>query len=147
MIDFKWLNTVAAGALALSLLSTGTAKSGSLYDDLGQKPGITKVVADLVGFVADDGRIAHFFVPAFAPDLPRFEGVLVDQICYASGGPCTYTGKSMPEAHKGMNIREADFNALVEDLEKAMDKNHVPVTTQNRLLAVLAPLQDSVDEK
>jgi len=40
--------------------------------------------------------------------------MLVDQICQATGGPCTYTGRSMPDALKGMHITEADFNALVK---------------------------------
>jgi hemoglobin len=46
----------------------------------------------------------------------------VDQICRAGGGPFTYTGKSMKEAHQDMGVTTADFNAVVEDLVKALDK-------------------------
>jgi hemoglobin len=116
----------------------------TLYNQLGQKPGITKVLVDMVGFIVDDGRIAHYFAHA---DVPHLEGELVDQVCYVTGGPCTYTGKSMAAAHAGMHIKEADFNALVEDLEKSMNKNEVPIALQNRLIALLAPLFGSVTYK
>jgi len=46
-----------------------------------------------------------------------------------------------------MDIKDADFNALVEDLEKSLDKHDVPTPQQNRLLAILAPLRSSVDYK
>src|SRR6059036_62881 len=61
----------------------------SLYDRLGGKPAITAVVDDFVGRVAADNRINGKFANA---DLPRLKMMLVDQICQASGGPCTYTG-------------------------------------------------------
>ena len=49
-------------------------------------------------------------------NIPRLKLMLVDQICAASGGPCTYTGRDMASAHRGMNIIEGEFNALVGDL-------------------------------
>jgi len=141
----KRLATIAIAALvAAVIVPIRPVAADSLYDDLGQKAGITKVLVDMVGFIADDGRINHFFAHA---NIPHLEGELVDQVCYATGGPCTYTGKSMAAAHAGMDIKEADFNALVEDLQKAMYKNDVPLPTQNRLIAALAPLFDSVTYK
>ena len=128
---------LVAALVAAVLIPCRPVQAGTLYDDLGQKAGITKVLVDMVGFIADDGRINHFFAHA---DIPHLEGELVDQVCYVSGGPCTYTGKSMYAAHQGMHIKEADFNALVEDLQKSMYKNDVPVPVQNRLIAALAPL-------
>ena len=47
----------------------------------------------------------------------------------------------MREVHQGLKLSNADFNALVEDLQLAMDKNGIPSRTQNRLLALLAPMQ------
>jgi len=71
----------------------------SLYDRLGGKPAITAVVDDCIGNVAGDTRINKRFAAA---DIPRLKTMLVNQICQASGGPCTYTGASMKDAHKGM---------------------------------------------
>jgi hemoglobin len=50
----------------------------------------------------------------------------------------------MSQAHKGLHLTNADFNALVEDLQSGMDKAGVPFATQNRLLARLAPMHRDV---
>ena len=95
----------------------------SVYDRLGGQPAITAVVDDFVGNVAADNRIDGFFART---DIPRLKKNLVDQICQGTGGPCMYTGRDMRTAHKGMNITDAQFNALVEDLVKSLDKFKVP---------------------
>jgi hemoglobin len=68
----------------------------------------------------------------------------VQQICAASGGPCQYEGRSMREAHRGLNIRNADFNALVEDLVITLDKFGVGEREQRELLTVLGSLRRDV---
>ena len=113
----------------------------SLYDRLGGTPAITAVVDDFVGNVAADSRINGFFART---DIPRLKKLLVEQICAASGGPCTYTGRSMPVAHKGMNITDAQFNALVEDLQKTLNKFKVPEKEQGELLGALGPLKPQI---
>jgi hemoglobin len=113
----------------------------TLYDRLGGKPAITAVVDDFVGNVAGDARINQRFATA---DIPRLKRMLVDQVCQASGGPCTYTGASMKDAHKGMKITEAEFGALVEDLVKSLDKFKVGPQEKNDLLAALGGLKPDV---
>jgi hemoglobin len=119
----------------------GTMSQKSLYDRLGGKDAITAVVDDFVGNVAADKRINGFFAKA---NIPNLERNLVDQICQASGGPCTYTGKDMKTAHKGMGITDADFNALVEDLVKSLDKFKVPEKEKGELLTTLASLKPQI---
>jgi hemoglobin len=113
----------------------------SLYDRLGGKSAITAVVDDFVGNVAGDKRINGYFAKA---DIPRLKGNLVDQICQATGGPCVYKGKDMKTAHKGMGIADADFNALVEDLVKTLNKFNVPAKEQGELLGILGPLKPQI---
>ena len=113
----------------------------SLYDRLGGQPAITAVVDDFVGNVAADSRINGFFART---DIPRLKRLLVEQICAGTGGPCTYTGRSMQAAHKGMNITDAQFNALVEDLQKSLNKFKVPEKEQGDLLAVLGPMKPQI---
>ena len=113
----------------------------SLYDRLGGKDALTAVVDDFVGNVAADKRINGFFAKA---DIPRLKRNLVDQICQGTGGPCTYTGRDMKTAHKGMNITDAQFNALVEDLVKALDKFKVPEKEKGELLGVLGPMKPQI---
>jgi hemoglobin len=115
-----------------------TANSGggkSLYDRLGGKDAIDPLVEDFVGNVAADTRIYdQFFKNA---DIPHLKQMLKDQICHATGGPCEYKGKEMKAAHAGMNIKEADFNALVEDLQKSLVKFKVGEQEQKELLGAL----------
>ena len=77
-----------------------------------------------------------------AARLLRFN--LVDQLCEAMGGPCTYKGKTMLEAHQGMNITEAEFNGLVQALVDALNQFNVPEKEQNEILAVLGPMQSDI---
>jgi hemoglobin len=126
-----------------------SAKEKSLYDRLGGKKAISAVVDQFVGNVAADDRINKFFAQT-ASDPARmasFKKKLVDQICQASGGPCKYTGKDMKTAHQGMGITEAGFNALAEDLVKALDKFKVGETEKNQLLGALGPMKSDIVEK
>ena len=123
---------------------TETQPPATLYARLGEKPAITAVVDAFVANVAGDGRINSFFAGADDKELARFKGVLVDQICAATGGPCTYTGKSMKEAHKGMGITDAQFDALVEDLVKALDGAGVAEPDKNELLTALGGMRPDI---
>jgi len=116
----------------------------TLFDRLGGKPAITAVVDDFVGNVAADTRINKFFAHT---DIPHLKMELVDQICAGTGGPCTYTGKSMKDAHHGLGITDADFGALVEDLQKSLNKFKVADKDQGDLLAVLGPMKSDIVEK
>ena len=69
---------------------------------------------------------------------------LIDQICEGTGGPCKYKGKTMMEAHQGMNITEAEFNALVGDLVAALDQFNVPDQEKNDLLGILGPMKSDI---
>ena len=124
--------------------STETTRSASLYQRLGEKPAITAVVDDFVARVAADTRINGRFANA---NIPRLKTNLVDQICAASGGPCTYTGRDMRTAHAGMGISNADFDALVGDLVATLNKFKVPDREKNELLSVLGPMRKDIVEK
>jgi hemoglobin len=113
----------------------------SLYDRLGGQGAIVAVVDDFVGNVAADNRINKFFART---DIPRLKRLLVEQICAGTGGPCTYTGRDMKSAHAGMGITDAQFNALVEDLVKSLDKFKVPEKEKGELLGVLGPMKPSI---
>jgi hemoglobin len=124
-------------------------KSGakkSLYARLGGKKSIKAVVDEFVNNVAADTRINKFFAKTASDPkrLADFKNKLVDQICQGTGGPCKYRGKDMVTAHKGMNISEADFNALVEDLVAALNKFNVPEAEKNELLGILGPMKDQI---
>jgi hemoglobin len=131
--------------LALTLLLAACAQrppqDDSLYRELGEQAGITRIVEGMLLNVARDQRIFRHFQNI---DIVRLRDKLVEQFCAESGGPCDYTGDSMQESHKGLDLSPSDFNALVEDLQASMDDQGVPIPAQNRLLVRLAPMRGDV---
>ncbi|WNW13696.1 group 1 truncated hemoglobin [Pseudomonas sp. DTU_2021_1001937_2_SI_NGA_ILE_001] len=131
-------------ALLLAACAQQPPKDDSLYQALGQRAGIQRIVEGMLLNVAKDERIVERFRKI---DIVRLRDKLVEQFCAEAGGPCTYTGASMAESHKGQNLSPSDFNALVEDLIDAMDAENIPVPVQNRLIGRLAPMRGEVIRK
>ena len=133
--------------LSISLLAafavTAAAQQRSLYERLGGKEAITAVVDEFVGRAAADTRINKKFGMT---DVARLKAQLVDQICFATGGPCQYTGRDMKSTHLHMGVTEGEFNALVEDLVGALDKFNVPAAEKNELLGLLGPMKSDIVE-
>ncbi len=132
--------------LALSLVACAPrpAATDSLYRALGEQAGITRIVEGMLLNIARDPRIVQHFADI---DIVRLRDKLVEQLCVEAGGPCSYSGDSMEESHKGLRLTPSDFNALVENLQDAMDAEGVPVPAQNRLLARLAPMRGQVIDR
>lgn len=120
-----------------------TVDSRSLYDRLGGKSAITAVVDTFVARVAADARINKKFARS---NIPRVKAMLVEQICAQTGGPCTYSGLSMKEAHLKMGVTEGEFNALVEDLVAALNHFNVPAREKDELLAALGTMKSDIVE-
>ena len=115
----------------------------TLYERLGGLDAITAVVDSFVGRCAGDDRINSKFERT---DIPRLKKMLVDQVCEATGGPCTYSGRDMRETHDGMGVTAGEFDALVEDLVATLDEFDVPKAEQEELLGVLGPLREEIVE-
>ncbi|MDR7088725.1 MULTISPECIES: group 1 truncated hemoglobin [Cellvibrio] len=113
----------------------------SLYDALGQYEGITKITHQLILVIAKDERVKHRYKGA---NMSKFKKGMSDYVCAAVGGPCEYKGDNMQLVHAGHNYTNTEFNAIVDDLILAMEQCGIPVTTQNRLLAKLAPTYKDV---
>lgn len=130
--------------LTLAACAQQPPQDDSLYRELGEQAGITRIVEGMLLNIAADPRIVRHFENI---DIERLRDKLVEQICVEAGGPCTYTGDSMEESHKGQNLTPSDFNALVENLQEAMSAQNVPMPAQNRLLARLAPMRAQVIDR
>jgi hemoglobin len=137
----KAADTTPAVDTSAPVAAAAPAAERSLYDRLGGKDAITVVIDDFVANVAADKRINARFAKT---NIPHLKQMLVDQVCQATGGPCTYAGKSMKEAHKGMKITEAEFNALVEDLTQSLDKHNVGATEKTELLTALGGMKGDI---
>ncbi len=128
-------------SLLLAFVFPAFAGDLSAFEDFGGKEGLTKVVDDTMINLLADNRTQPFFEKA---DQKHIKEKLVEQFCAELGGPCTYTGQNMKRAHKGHDITAGNFYALVESLQKAMDKNKIPQRAQNKLLGKLAPMHKDI---
>jgi hemoglobin len=135
--------TVAIAASWTLSTAPSFAAERSLYERLGGQGAIQAVVTKFIGNVGADKRINGYFANA---DLKRLNKLLVEQVCAASGGPCTYSGRDMKTTHKGMKVTTAAFNALVEDLVSALDTFNVPEKEKGELLSVLGPMKSDIVE-
>ena len=142
----RWRGLIG-GVTAAALLVAGCAggmmgeKKTPLYERLGGRPAIQAVVDDFIGNVAADARINTRFAGA---NIGKLKSNLVDQICEAAGGPCKYTGQNMKSAHAGMKITDAEFDALVEDLGKSLDKLKVAEAEKNELVTALGGMRKDI---
>jgi hemoglobin len=126
--------------------AAANAAPRSLYDRLGGTTAIASVVDGFVANVAADTRINKHFgrVASDTTAMRQFKQKLVDQICQGTGGPCTYTGLDMKTAHQGMGLTNADFDALVDDLVKALDAAGVQQKEKDELLGILGPMRTDI---
>lgn len=111
--------------------------AGILQQDFGGKEGLAAIVETFMANMMLDPRTQPFFANV---DRERVKRELTEQFCVILGGDCVYSGRDMRTTHTGLKIDRNNFNALVEDLQRAMDTHKVPFRSQNKLLAVLAPM-------
>ncbi len=134
--------------IILSLLLAFAAGSAhadtATFRAFGGVEGLTRVVDDFMVELLADARTREFFESV---DQDIVKQLLVEQFCAQLGGGCVYSGRSMEESHRGLAITTAHFNALVEALQIAMNRNEVPFRAQNRLLSKLAPMHRDIIEE
>lgn len=153
------IRSVLALALSLGIVATAAAQSPAsqdptapnpapvhaelkgVFEDFGGEAGLTALMDDFMAVMLADPRMRPFFENT---DQVRVKRQLVEQFCAILGGGCTYTGRDMRSSHAGLSVDRADFNALVEDLQIAMNRKGVPFRSQNKLLAILAPMHREV---
>jgi hemoglobin len=115
-----------------------------VYKQFGEEAGLVALMDLFMTKLVADPRTKRFFENS---DQASVKKHLVEQFCVILGGPCTYTGRDMRTAHKDFDIDRMQFNALVEDLQKAMSERRIPFHAQNKLLAKLAPLHRDIEHR
>ena len=137
------LMTMALGGCATMSETSAPAKP-SLYKRLGGRDGIATVVDAFVANVIADNRVNGRFKTLQPAAVFKFKSSLSDQICEATGGPCSYLGREMKAIHAGMKITDAEWTATVENLVKALDQRKVGAQEKQELLATLGPMKASI---
>ena len=128
-------------ALAASIPAPIPANAATLFEQMGGAEGLTRITNDAIDLALVNPIIKDSFSET---NIPRFRALLYAQFCELTGGPCKYEGRSMARSHAPLKLTNLHFNALVEDLQTAMDRAKIPFSVQNRFLAILAPMQRDV---
>ncbi|QHI98739.1 group 1 truncated hemoglobin [Xylophilus rhododendri] len=133
----------AAFLCAACLVAAPLARADeALYQQFGGEEGLQRIADDMIANSFSNPKTAPYFAKA---SVKRLRVQLATHFCEQIGGPCKYTGSSMKNVHAPLHIDRAAFNALVENLQAAMDKNNVPFRAQNQLLAKLAPMYRDIE--
>src|SRR5438132_7846649 len=119
----------------------------SLYDRLGGVYNSATVVDDLIDRVMADPRLnanprvdeAHHRVSA-----QGFKFLATEMVCWASGGPQHYSGRSMGDAHRHLMITSDEFGAFMDDLQQTLDRFAVPQPEQEELKAIVESTRESI---
>ena len=120
-----------------------TTQTKSLYDRLGSGDAISAITESWVARVGGDDRANGKFART---DIERLKKEIADQLCEATGGPCTYTGRSMRKTHDGMEVTAGEFEVVMQHLEAALEELNVPKTEQDELTGLLQPMRDDIVE-
>ncbi len=121
--------------------------NASLYERLGGVFAIATVVDDFIDRVMADQRLnanpkvdeAHHKVPPAG-----FKYLVTEQVCWASGGPQTYTGRSMHDSHVELEITEEEWQAFLDDFRQTLDKFEVPAQEQSELFAIVESTKEDI---
>ena len=139
------IHRVFKAVAAVTMLGIGACSSvpqeKNLYQELGGESGVAVIVDNFIMAIARDERVIDYFAVS---NVQRFREKMLEHICLVAEGPCTYTGDTLVDVHTGMNVKEGDFNAIVEDMMAAMNQSGVAIGTQNRLLARLATYRGEI---
>src|SRR5215469_8688032 len=98
-----------------------SAEKSSLYDRLGGVYSIATLVDE-----------AHHRVPPAG-----FKYLVTEMVCWATGGPQKYTGKSMADSHRHLKITPQEWEAFLDDLQQTLNKFNVPTEEQAELKAIV----------
>jgi hemoglobin len=122
------------------------ANIASLFERLGGTAGIARIVDSLIAAHMENPAIRARFVPYL--DTPERIQAIKAHVCTfleaGSGGPGTYTGRAMRDAHRGMNIDESEFVATLDDILLVLRRHGVYEATQKDVLAIAYSLKNEI---
>ena len=121
----------------------------SLYERLGSESGVRNLVEDIVDAHMQNPVIKARFLPYKSdPDhLAELKQHLCDFLAAGSGGPDHYEGRSMPEAHRGMNISEAEYMAAIDDIMDVLEDHDIDEQSQKDVLSIVYSLKAEIMKK
>jgi hemoglobin len=115
--------------------------SGSVYQEIGGREAVERVVDDFYEHVLADDRLVEYFEGTDMADLRAHQ---VQFISAVTGGPVEYSGAEMREAHADLDIGQHEFDLVVGYLERALRENGVPDEQVAAIRSKVRSLEDPV---
>lgn len=113
----------------------------NLYERLGGQSGIHAIVENVWENHVSNPLVKNRYAASDPENVKR----LVREFFGAGiGGPETYTGRDMLTAHKGMNINDEEFVAVIDDVLKALDQNNVGQKERDEVLCILYSMKAEI---
>ncbi|SDI88369.1 hemoglobin [Frankineae bacterium MT45] len=113
----------------------------SIYDSIGGAPAVHATVDEFYRRVLADPTLEPVFAGS---DLSRLKAHQRSFIAAAVGGPELYAGRDLGAAHAGLEISDADFDAVVAHLVDALTSLGVADSTIGEIGARLLPLRATI---
>ena len=134
-------------ALGIAAPATAQPATKSLYERLGGLYSIATVVDDFIERLLVNGTLnANPAIKEARTRVPKaglkFQATAL--VCEVTGGPCKYTGRTMKESHARLNINEAQWQAMVADFRKTLDKFKVPSREQDELITIVGSTKKDI---
>ncbi|WP_225336490.1 group I truncated hemoglobin [Halomicrobium urmianum] len=120
------------------------SQAQSIYERIGGRDGVEAVVSDFYDRVFDDPLLEPYF-----EDTDR-EALYAHQVQFIStvaGGPVSYDGADMQQAHEGMGISDEAFDRVATYLAEALRENDVTEDDVDAIIDQVADLQPDVVEQ
>jgi len=120
--------------------SEGTLTQKSLYDRLGGVYAIAAVIDDFINRIMDNPRLnANPKVDEAHHRVSRagFKYLVTEMVCWATGGPQQYSGRSMRDSHVHLDITEDEWQVFLEDLQACLETFAVPQAEQSEIFALV----------
>jgi hemoglobin len=113
----------------------------TLYERLGGEENIRTITGTIL-----DNHLANESINVRYQDADREALIqtVTEFICAGTGGPQEYTGKDMLTTHRGMNINEAEYLAVLDDIMSALDTNNVGEREKQEVLMICYSLKDEI---
>jgi hemoglobin len=116
--------------------------TASLYERLGGSAGIGRIVNDAMAAHASNPVVKTRFEKI--ADFDHAKRMAREFFCAGAGGPERYTGRDMLAAHKGLNISEQEYLAVMDDIVGALAKNGVDDAARGEVIAILFALKSQI---
>jgi hemoglobin len=126
--------------MADQIHSEATPAQKSLYERLGGVYAIAAVIDDLIDRVMDNPRLnANPKVDEAHHRVSRagFKYLVTELVCWATGGPQQYTGRSMRDSHVHLDITEEEWQVFLGDVQACLDTFNVPEVEQREIFAIV----------